>query len=94
MKLGLVLIVFVSVIGFVGAKGFVGITTSGQVDLQGGNSRPSWKSPPGVAARMVWFVHHVGSEVDMKWSASEQTACELQRRRKRERSRGLRRGLI
>ena len=45
--------VFVTVSGFVGAKGSVGTTTSGQVDLQGGNSRPPWKSLPGAAASMV-----------------------------------------
>ena len=45
--------VFVIVSGFVGAKESVGTTTSGQVDLQGGNSRPPWKSLPGAAASMV-----------------------------------------
>ena len=55
MNFGLVLTagVFVTVSGFVGAKGSVGTTTSGQVDLQGGNSRPPWKSLPGAAASMV-----------------------------------------
>ena len=52
-----------------------------QVQAMYGGSRPQ-------------FSHLVGSEVDMNGSASEQTACELQRRRKRKRSRGLRRGLI
>ena len=35
---------------FVGVKGSVGTTTSGQVDLWGGNNRPPWKSLPGAAA--------------------------------------------
>ena len=43
--------VFVVVFGFIDAKGSVGITMLGRVDLQGGNSRPPWKSPPGAAAR-------------------------------------------
>ena len=48
VKFGLVLAVGVSVTvsGFVGAEGSVGTTTSGQVDLLGGNSRPPWKSLP------------------------------------------------
>ena len=55
VKFDLVLTAGVSVIvsGFVGAKGSVGTTMSGQVDLQGGNSRPPWNSPPGAAASMV-----------------------------------------
>ena len=55
MKFGLVLTVGVSVTvsGFVGAKRSVGTTTSRQVDLEGGNSRPPWKSLPGAAASMV-----------------------------------------
>ena len=35
---------------FVGVKGSVGTTTSGQGDLWGGNNRPPWKSLPGAAA--------------------------------------------
>ena len=30
----------------------VGYYDVGRVDLQGGNSRPPWKSPPGAAARL------------------------------------------
>ena len=52
VEFGLVLMagVSVTVSGFVGAMGSVGITTSGQADLQGGTDRPPWKSLPGAAA--------------------------------------------
>ena len=43
-------VIFV-VCGFVMPKGVCCITMLGRVDLQGGNSRPPWKSPPGAAAR-------------------------------------------
>ena len=44
MNFGLVLTagVFVIVSGYVGAKGSVGTTTSGQVDLQGSSKHGSW----------------------------------------------------
>ena len=45
--------VFVFVSGFVDAKGSLGIMILGRVDLQGGNSRPPWKSPPGAAAKVA-----------------------------------------
>ena len=45
--------VFVTVSGFVGAKRFVGTMVPVQVDFQGGNGRPPWKSPLGAIACMV-----------------------------------------